>query len=66
MCPPLVSSVGEYVKALECAKAYLMFHPDDKDVLDNVDFYENLLDDSTDPASIEAREVSSERNLFKL
>lgn len=56
----LVSPVGEYVKALECAKAYLMFHPDDQDVLDNVDFYESLLDDSTDPASIEAREVRPE------
>ena len=50
-------SVGEYVKALECAKAYLLLHPDDEDVLDNVDYYEGLLDGSTDPASIEAREV---------
>ncbi|XP_002758232.1 prolyl 3-hydroxylase 2 [Callithrix jacchus] len=48
--------VGEYVKALECAKAYLLCHPDDEDVLDNVDYYESLLDDSIDPASIEARE----------
>uniref|UniRef100_A0A8I3S481 procollagen-proline 3-dioxygenase n=2 Tax=Canis lupus familiaris TaxID=9615 RepID=A0A8I3S481_CANLF len=48
--------VGEYVKALECAKAYLLLHPDDEDVLDNVDYYEGLLDDSSDPASIEARE----------
>lgn len=48
--------VGEYVKALECAKAYLMFHPDDEDVLDNIDYYESMLDDSIDPASIEARE----------
>uniref|UniRef100_A0A452QPZ6 procollagen-proline 3-dioxygenase n=1 Tax=Ursus americanus TaxID=9643 RepID=A0A452QPZ6_URSAM len=48
--------VGEYVKALECAKAYLLLHPDDEDVLDNVDYYESLLDDSSDPASIEARE----------
>ncbi|XP_050015981.1 prolyl 3-hydroxylase 2 [Alexandromys fortis] len=48
--------VGEYVKALECSKAYLMFHPDDEDVLDNVDYYESLLDNSIDPASIEARE----------
>ncbi|ERE75658.1 prolyl 3-hydroxylase 2-like protein [Cricetulus griseus] len=52
----LVFLVGEYVKALECAKAYLMFHPDDEDVLDNVDYYESLLDDSIDPESIEARE----------
>jgi hypothetical protein len=50
-------SVGEYVKALECAKAYLLFHPDDEDVLDNVDYYESLLDDSMDPVFIEAREV---------
>ncbi|XP_014638496.1 PREDICTED: prolyl 3-hydroxylase 2 [Ceratotherium simum simum] len=48
--------VGEYVKALECAKAYLLLHPDDEDVLVNVDYYESLLDDSLDPASIEARE----------
>uniref|UniRef100_G1R4S8 procollagen-proline 3-dioxygenase n=2 Tax=Nomascus leucogenys TaxID=61853 RepID=G1R4S8_NOMLE len=48
--------VGEYVKALECAKAYLLCHPDDEDVLENVDYYESLLDDSIDPASIEARE----------
>ncbi|KAB0392512.1 hypothetical protein E2I00_006091, partial [Balaenoptera physalus] len=47
---------GEYVKALECAKAYLLLHPDDEDVRDNVDYYESLLDDSTDPASIQARE----------
>ncbi|EGV96066.1 Prolyl 3-hydroxylase 2 [Cricetulus griseus] len=52
--------VGEYVKALECAKAYLMFHPDDEDVLDNVDYYESLLDDSIDPESIEAREFGYE------
>lgn len=60
-------SVGEYVKALECAKAYLLFHPDDEDVLDNVDYYENLLGDSMDTASIEAREVrpmSSEETKF--
>lgn len=50
-------SVGEYVKALECAKAYLLLHPDDEDVLDNVDYYESLLDDNIDPASVEAREV---------
>lgn len=56
----LVFSVGEYVKALECSKAYLMFHPDDEDVLDNVDYYESLLDNSIDPASIEAREVRAE------
>lgn len=56
----LVFPVGEYVKALECAKAYLMFHPDDEDVLDNVDYYESLLDDSVDPESIEAREVRPE------
>uniref|UniRef100_H0XVI5 procollagen-proline 3-dioxygenase n=1 Tax=Otolemur garnettii TaxID=30611 RepID=H0XVI5_OTOGA len=48
--------VGEYVKALECAKAYLLCHPDDEDVLDNVDYYESLLDDTVDPTSIEARE----------
>lgn len=56
----LVFPVGEYVKALECSKAYLMFHPDDEDVLDNVDYYESLLDNSIDPASIEAREVRAE------
>lgn len=55
----LCFSVGEYVKALECAKAYLLLHPDDEDVLDNVDYYESLLDDSIDPAMIEAREVKT-------
>lgn len=50
-------SVGEYVKALECAKAYLLLHPGDEDVLDNVEYYEGLLDDGLDPGSIEAREV---------
>lgn len=48
--------VGEYVKALECAKAYVLFHTDDNDMLDNVDYYESLLEDSMDPASIEPRE----------
>ena len=57
MPQPLGFSVGEYVKALECAKAYLLLHPDDEDVLDNVDYYESLLDDNLDPASVEAREV---------
>ena len=65
---PLGFSVGEYVKALECAKAYLLLHPDDEDVLDNVDYYESLLDDNLDPASVEAREVRpmSEKKLVIL
>ncbi|XP_023556699.1 prolyl 3-hydroxylase 2 [Octodon degus] len=48
--------VGEYVKALECAKAYVLFHADDADMLDNVDYYESLLEDGMDPASVEPRE----------
>ncbi|KAF3827414.1 hypothetical protein GH733_002900 [Mirounga leonina] len=37
---------------------YLQFayYRDDEDVLDNMDYYESLLDDTSDPASIEARE----------
>ncbi|XP_014341851.1 prolyl 3-hydroxylase 2 isoform X2 [Latimeria chalumnae] len=35
--------LGEYKKALECAKAYLLFHPKDADLLDNVQYYESML-----------------------
>uniref|UniRef100_A0A5F8GNU9 procollagen-proline 3-dioxygenase n=1 Tax=Monodelphis domestica TaxID=13616 RepID=A0A5F8GNU9_MONDO len=48
--------VGNYVKALECAKSYLLFHPDDEDVQDNVRYYESVLEESTDPSIIPARE----------
>ncbi|XP_068939407.1 prolyl 3-hydroxylase 2 isoform X2 [Petaurus breviceps papuanus] len=48
--------VGDYVKALECSRAYLLFHPDDEDVQDNVKFYESVLEESVDPQTIKARE----------
>ncbi|XP_028925675.1 prolyl 3-hydroxylase 2 isoform X4 [Ornithorhynchus anatinus] len=48
--------VDEYVKALECAKSYLLFHPDDEDVQDNVSYYESLLEEGLDPETIEPRE----------
>nr|XP_020820376.1 prolyl 3-hydroxylase 2 [Phascolarctos cinereus] len=48
--------VGNYVKALECARAYLLFHPDDEDVQDNVKYYESVLEESMDPQTIKPRE----------
>lgn len=53
MFPP----VGDYVKALECAKSYLLFHPDDEDVLENAGYYEGLLEGTVDPATIKPRKV---------
>ncbi|XP_031975674.1 prolyl 3-hydroxylase 2 isoform X1 [Corvus moneduloides] len=47
--------VGDYVKALECAKSYLLFHPDDEDVLENAGYYEGLLEGTVDPATIKPR-----------
>uniref|UniRef100_A0A8C0IMK9 procollagen-proline 3-dioxygenase n=1 Tax=Chelonoidis abingdonii TaxID=106734 RepID=A0A8C0IMK9_CHEAB len=49
--------VGEYVKALECAKSYLLFHPDDEAVLENADYYNSLLEETMDPETIKPREV---------
>uniref|UniRef100_H9G3Y3 Prolyl 3-hydroxylase 2 n=1 Tax=Anolis carolinensis TaxID=28377 RepID=H9G3Y3_ANOCA len=49
--------VGDYVKALENARSYLLFHPDDEDVLDNESYYESLLEGSVDLGSIKPREV---------
>ncbi|XP_060130239.1 prolyl 3-hydroxylase 2 [Zootoca vivipara] len=48
--------VGDYVKALECTKSYLLFHPDDEDVLDNESYYEVNLEGSVDLGSIKPRE----------
>ncbi|KAM8804800.1 prolyl 3-hydroxylase 2 [Eudromia elegans] len=47
--------VGDYVKALECAKSYLLFHPDDEDVLENASYYEGLLEGTVDPDTIKPR-----------
>ncbi|CAH2247964.1 prolyl 3-hydroxylase 2 [Pelobates cultripes] len=47
--------VGEHVKALECAKSYLLFHPGDRDVSENVSFYESLLPEYMDPGDIKPR-----------
>ncbi|XP_072200965.1 prolyl 3-hydroxylase 2 isoform X2 [Excalfactoria chinensis] len=47
--------VGDYVKALECARTYLLFHPDDEDVLENAAYYEDLLEGTLDPATIKPR-----------
>uniref|UniRef100_A0A803YMY6 procollagen-proline 3-dioxygenase n=1 Tax=Meleagris gallopavo TaxID=9103 RepID=A0A803YMY6_MELGA len=49
--------VGDYVKALECARTYLIFHPDDEDVLENAAYYEGLLEGILDPATIKPRKV---------
>uniref|UniRef100_A0A7M4F3B0 procollagen-proline 3-dioxygenase n=1 Tax=Crocodylus porosus TaxID=8502 RepID=A0A7M4F3B0_CROPO len=51
--------VGEHTKALECAKSYLLFHPDDQDVLENVVYYESLLEDKVDPETIVPREEAA-------
>ncbi|XP_061493602.1 prolyl 3-hydroxylase 2 isoform X2 [Rhineura floridana] len=48
--------VDDNVKALECARSYLLFHPDDEDVLDNESYYEALLEGSVDLGSIKPRE----------
>ncbi|KAG8445073.1 hypothetical protein GDO86_010004 [Hymenochirus boettgeri] len=48
--------VGNLVKALECAKSYLLFHPGDTDVMENVSFYESLLPEYLDPEDINPRE----------
>ncbi|XP_028587664.2 prolyl 3-hydroxylase 2 [Podarcis muralis] len=48
--------VGDYVKALECTRSYLLFHPDDEDVLDNESYYEVNLEGLVDLASIKPRE----------
>uniref|UniRef100_K7GAA7 procollagen-proline 3-dioxygenase n=1 Tax=Pelodiscus sinensis TaxID=13735 RepID=K7GAA7_PELSI len=47
--------VGEYVKALECAKSYLLFHPDDEAVLENVDYYTSLLEETVNPENVKPR-----------
>ncbi|NXN38334.1 P3H2 hydroxylase, partial [Rhinoptilus africanus] len=47
--------VGDYVKALECAKSYLLFHPDDDDVLENAGYYEGLLEGTMDPDTVKPR-----------
>ncbi|XP_077343673.1 prolyl 3-hydroxylase 2 isoform X1 [Lithobates pipiens] len=52
--------VGDHLKALECAKSYLLFHPEDKDVLENVSFYEGLLQDYLDPADVRPRKEAEE------
>ncbi|KAJ7324628.1 hypothetical protein JRQ81_017648, partial [Phrynocephalus forsythii] len=48
--------VGDYVQALECARSYLLFHPDDEDVLDNESYYESLLEGSVDLKTIKPRQ----------
>ncbi|XP_068137308.1 prolyl 3-hydroxylase 2 [Hyperolius riggenbachi] len=52
--------VGDHVKALECARSYLLFHPEDRDVSENVSFYESLLEDYLDPADITPRKDAKE------
>lgn len=46
------------MKALECAKSYLLFHPNDLDVSENVSFYESLISNFMDPADVKPRKVS--------
>lgn len=55
---PLLLAVGDYVQALECTRTYLLFHPDDEDVLENEDYYKSLLEGSLDLEAVKPREVS--------
>lgn len=56
--PSFPLPVGDYAKALECARSFLLFHPEDEDVLDNESYYESLLEEeSVDLESIKPREV---------
>uniref|UniRef100_G1K3J2 procollagen-proline 3-dioxygenase n=1 Tax=Xenopus tropicalis TaxID=8364 RepID=G1K3J2_XENTR len=55
---------GDTLKALECAKSYLLFHPGDADVLENVSFYESQLPEYLDPDDIQPREVSIRGSLI--
>ncbi|XP_058044913.1 prolyl 3-hydroxylase 2 isoform X1 [Ahaetulla prasina] len=48
--------VGDYVQALECTRTYLLFHPDDEDVLENEDYYKSLLEGSFDLEAVKPRE----------
>ncbi|XP_066458200.1 prolyl 3-hydroxylase 2 isoform X1 [Eleutherodactylus coqui] len=52
--------VGDHLKALECAKSYLLFHPNDLDVSENVSFYESLLSYFMDPADVRPRKEAEE------
>ncbi|XP_075717905.1 prolyl 3-hydroxylase 2 isoform X2 [Rhinoderma darwinii] len=52
--------VGDHVKALECAKSYLLFHPSDLDVSENVSYYESLISDYMDPADVKPRKKATE------
>ncbi|XP_069473556.1 prolyl 3-hydroxylase 2 isoform X2 [Ambystoma mexicanum] len=52
--------VGDHVKALECARSYLLFHIDDKDVSENVAYYESLLPESIAPEDVQPREEAVE------
>ncbi|KAM3834913.1 prolyl 3-hydroxylase 2 isoform 1-T2 [Vipera latastei] len=47
---------GDYVQALECTRTYLLFHPDDEDVLENEEYYRSLLEGSVDLEAIKPRE----------
>ncbi|XP_069583209.1 prolyl 3-hydroxylase 2 [Ranitomeya imitator] len=52
--------VGDHIKALEYAKSYLLFHPNDLDVLENVSFYESLISDYMDPADVRPTKEAAE------
>lgn len=52
--------VGDHLKALECAKSYLLFHPNDLDVSENVSFYESLISNFMDPADVKPRKEAAE------
>ncbi|XP_069830514.1 prolyl 3-hydroxylase 2 [Dendropsophus ebraccatus] len=52
--------VGDLVKALECAKSFLLFHPSDVDVLENVSYYESLISDYMEADDVRPRKEAAE------
>ncbi|XP_029471814.1 LOW QUALITY PROTEIN: prolyl 3-hydroxylase 2 [Rhinatrema bivittatum] len=52
--------VNDYRSALQCAKSYLLFHPGDEDVTDNVSYYELLLPEHVSPEEIQPRKEAVE------
>lgn len=51
--------VGDYVQALECTRTYLLFHPEDEDVLENEDYYKSLLEGFVDLEAVKPREEAA-------
>ncbi|XP_070609947.1 prolyl 3-hydroxylase 2 isoform X1 [Erythrolamprus reginae] len=48
--------VGNYIQALQCTRTYLLFHPDDEDVLENEEHYKRFLGGFLDLDDVKPRE----------